>query len=50
MKTKTVYARLKNRIKHLTKINASVEVLIFNIRIITFLAERKGPIYYIYLP
>lgn len=49
MKTKNLFTKLKNRIKSSIKINASVEVLIFNIRIISHPADKKGTIYYIYL-
>lgn len=49
MKTKLLYNRLKNRIKSVIRINASIEVLIFNTRIINYLADKKGTVYYIYL-
>lgn len=49
MKTKFLFARLKNRIRSSFKINASIEVLIFNFRIISHIPDKKGTIYYIYL-
>lgn len=42
-------ARMKCRIKKFLRINASVEVMIFNVRIISHLPDKKGTIYYIYL-
>jgi hypothetical protein len=49
MKTKHLYIALLDRIKNSIRINASVEVLLFNIRIINYLADKKGTVYYIYL-
>lgn len=49
MKTKLLYTTLKNRVKNSMKLNVSVEVLLFNFRIISHLSDKKGTIYYIYL-
>ena len=49
MKTKLLFNKLKQRERNLFKVNTSIEVLIFNIRIISHLPGKKGPIYYIYI-